>query len=118
MVVMARLPGGGVGLINFSSGTPTTRQRTQVSVTLTRGTISFEPYGAELQRTTPDGESTEDLDEGRPAALRAMVRELRDSIAEDREPAMSGHEGIKDLAVVLAAYESVSSGREVRPEAP
>ena len=47
-----------------------------------------------------------------------MLREFRASIVEGRAPAMSGREAIEDLAVVLAAYESVSSGADVRPELP
>jgi predicted dehydrogenase len=39
--------------------------------------------------------------------------EFRSSILEDREPAMSGQQGVNDLAVVLAAYRSIQEGREV-----
>ena len=35
--------------------------------------------------------------------------EFRDSILEDREPAMSADEGIADLEIVLAAYRSVET---------
>jgi predicted dehydrogenase len=46
--------------------------------------------------------------------LMAMVREIRDSIREGREPEVSGEEGLSDLAVVLKAYESMQQ-RAVLP---
>ncbi len=42
-----------------------------------------------------------------------MVREFRDSIIEDREPVMNGQEGLRDLAIVLAAYDSAERGTGV-----
>ena len=42
-----------------------------------------------------------------------MLREFRDSIAEDREPVMSGREALNDLAVVVAAYESAETEEAV-----
>ncbi len=42
-----------------------------------------------------------------------MVLEFRKAIQDDREPVMSGHEAIRDLAIVLAAYESARTGQAV-----
>ena len=42
-----------------------------------------------------------------------MVREFHSSILEGRQPSMSGAEGAADLALVLAAYESMESGQPV-----
>jgi predicted dehydrogenase len=39
-----------------------------------------------------------------------MVQAFRDSIQTGREPEMSGAEGLRDLAVVLKAYESMRQG--------
>ncbi len=47
-----------------------------------------------------------------------MVKEFRDAIAENRQPEMSGPEGLKDLAVVLAAYRSAREGRETTVTLP
>jgi predicted dehydrogenase len=47
-----------------------------------------------------------------------MLREFRDAIADGREPTMSGSEGLRDLAVVLAAYESARTGETVAVRAP
>ena len=116
IVMVAQLPGGGVGLMNHSTATPASESRQKVTITFARGVVSFDPFGVELTVKTRDGERTEALEAGRPAALRAMLREFRDCIGENRESAMSGPEGIRDLAVVLAAYRSVASSREVGVE--
>ena len=42
-----------------------------------------------------------------------MVKELQDCIINDRKPIMSGSEALKDLAVVLAAYQSAQEGTPV-----
>jgi predicted dehydrogenase len=39
-----------------------------------------------------------------------MLREFLSSIREGREPEMSGQEGLRDLALVLKAYESSRTG--------
>ena len=39
-----------------------------------------------------------------------MVQAFRDSIRTGQEPEMSGAEGLRDLAVVLKAYESMAQG--------
>ncbi len=44
-----------------------------------------------------------------------MVREFRQAIVDDRDPAMSGEEGLRDLEIVLAAYRSAEQGVSVTP---
>jgi predicted dehydrogenase len=86
-------------------------------LTGSQGQISFEPFGSELSLSTPDGERTVRLSEsGR--GVRGMVREFRSCIREGREPAMSGEDGLSDLAVVLAAYRSAEEGAEVAVSLP
>ncbi|MCY9515726.1 Gfo/Idh/MocA family protein [Paenibacillus apiarius] len=43
-----------------------------------------------------------------------LVRDLIESIREDREPAVSGEEARKAVALILAIYESARTGKEVR----
>jgi predicted dehydrogenase len=118
MVMMAGFPGGAVGFIHYASAHPTDKVRQYVSVTCAKGELSFDTYGSELRLRTREGESSEQLGGGRREDLRRMLREFRACIVEDREPAMSGHEAIKDLTVVLAAYRSAASGTQVRPDMP
>jgi predicted dehydrogenase len=42
-----------------------------------------------------------------------MVREFRECIQQERPPLTDGEEGIKDLAIVLAAYRSAAERRHV-----
>ena len=43
-------------------------------------------------------------------SLIRMVQAFRDSIRTGQAPEMSGAEGLRDLAVVLKAYESMAQG--------
>jgi predicted dehydrogenase len=112
LVMTASLPGGAVGLINFSRATTINEVRQWVAVTGTKGYMRFVPYGDELTFETEQGKRTIALPEAR-RGVRGMVREFRSSILEDREPTMSGEEGLRDLAIVLGAYQSAAEGREV-----
>ena len=112
IVVTAHLPNGAIGLITYSDATPISRNTRLISVTGSTGQLSFVPYGDEVSVETLEGRRTVRVAEAR-RGIRGMVREFRAMILEDREPVMSGEEGLKDLAVVLAAYESAEEGREV-----
>jgi predicted dehydrogenase len=118
MVMVAKLPEGGVGLINYSAATASNESRQEVAVTFSKGVVRFDPFGVDLTVNTRDGKRTEALEDGRTAALRAMLREFRDCIVENREPAMSARDGLRDLAVVLAAYRSVATSEEVGVDRP
>ena len=111
VAVMFRWPTGAVGMINHSwtAGEPVLPV---VRVAGTKGNISFvagsglltlERGGnVEVFRFPPDHRG-----------IPAMVREFVASCREQREPETSGPEGLKDLALVLAAYQSAHSGRVV-----
>jgi predicted dehydrogenase len=117
MVITARLPGGRVGLINYSTGTPIEGQTQWINVTGSKGQLSFDPFGSEVTLSTTEGQQTIQLEEGGSGTI-GMLREFRSCVLEDREPVMSGEEGIKDLAVVLAAYQSVEQRKEVAISPP
>ena len=112
LVLMAHLPGGCVGIVSYSNGTPAVESRYLVGITGTRGHLSFSPRKDEITVETPETRRTVRVRQD-PRGIRGMVMEFRNSILEDREPLMSGREGINDLAVVLAAYRSVRERREV-----
>ena len=112
LVMTAYLPGGVVGLINFSRASVITRNVQRANISCTEGYLSFEPYGNEITIENTQVKRTVHLQDAR-RGVRDMVTEFRKSIEEDREPEMSGEMGLNDLAVVLGAYQSADQGGEV-----
>ena len=117
VVLTMELPGGAVGLLNYSIGAPLSQRRQFTSVSGTKGQIRFEPFGAEVTVDTLDGEESIQLGEGS-RGTQPMLREFVSCIREDREPVMSGEQGLRDLAVVLAAYRSAREGAAVALSPP
>ena len=109
LVMVARWPGGLVGLINHSWVGSHRPQPSWAAVSGTQGRIYFELGESELRLEQGSRERTIEFDEDS-SGLSAMVREFRDSIREGRLPEVSGIEGLKDLALVLKAYESIEQG--------
>ena len=111
--VMTRDAGGAVGLINHSWSVVPPQPHSWVSISGTEATLYFEPGKPWLKVTDARSETTVDLaDYGN--GLVPMVREFRSSIREGRPPAMTGADGLADLRLVLAAYESMETGLPVR----
>ena len=117
IVITAHLPGGAIGLIHYSRGTPIGEARDFLHVTGTAGEVRFRSFGSEVVLETPTERRTFRLPEAR-MGVRGMIKEFVSSVRERREPEMSGLEGLKDLAVVLAAYESAASGEPVSLKLP
>ena len=111
--MVAHLPGGAIASIVFSNGTRLSDERLEIVVAGTEETLFFHPFGDAIERQSLEGGRMEPV--GGPGAFSAMLTEFRDSILEDREPAMSADEGIADLRVVLAAYRSVETRAPVAP---
>jgi len=79
------------------------------SVSGTRGRLSFD-VGASWLRIE-QGSAARILQCPEDASgLIPMVRAFRDSIQAGQEPETSGAEGLRDLEVVLKAYESMEQG--------
>lgn len=53
--------------------------------------------------------------QGFPDGFFGLMGDLMESIAEDREPAVSGKDNLKTLQIVFAAYRSAELGRTVAP---
>ena len=109
IVLMARLEGGADGLINHSWGISKTAWRLWVAISGTRGRIYFEPRSPTVSLETKEGRSTFRFPQDR-RGIGHMVREFVNSIAEDRPPLTSGEVGLRDLRVLLGAYESAERG--------
>ena len=105
-------PGGATGLINHSwtAGNP---KPPMVEVSGSEGRISFEVGSGQLElvkggmirvmQFPPDNRG-----------LPSMVREFGQCILEGRDPETSGEEGLRDLELVLAIYESARLGQSVQ----
>lgn len=120
ILVTARLPGGVVGLITCSRAAPVRSNVQTVTVTGSEGELAFTPDGNELTIETRDVKRKVRLPDAH-RGVRGMASEFHSAIQDDRQPLMSGSEGIEDLAVVLAAYESARTGEAVAlspPDAP
>ncbi len=112
VVVVTRDTNGVVGVINHSWSVVPPQPHSWVSISGTEATLYFEPGKPWLKVTDAGSETTVDLaDYGN--GLVPMVREFRSSIREGRRPAMTGEDGLADLALVLAAYESMETGKPV-----
>lgn len=117
VVIIARWDNGTVGLINHSwvaSRQPSPRL---VSVSGSQGRLTFAAGDSWLRIERSDSEETISLPPDN-AGLTTMVQEFLDSIRERRDPETSGAEGLKDLALVLDAYESIQRGVPIRVAPP
>ena len=114
MVVLLRWPNGAAGMVNHSwtAGNP---RLPEVRITGTQGNISF---GVGSGQLALEGNGKEELFQFPPdyRGIPSMVRDFVASVQEQWEGETSGLEGLKDLALVLAAYESARNGEVVRFE--
>ena len=112
VTVTARLHGGAFAFINYSWAATPRIPRGLVSLSGTRGKISFRPGGQTITLETTTGRRQWRFPEDR-LGISAMVHEFRDAIIEERTPAMSAEEGLYDLELVLAAYRSAETNKSV-----
>ena len=112
MVMLLRWPSGAAGMLNHSwtAGSP---KPPEVRITGTRGNISFTVGSGRLALERNGREEIFRFSPDR-RGIPAMVREFVAGVREKREGETSGPEGLKDLALVVAAYESAHSGQVVR----
>ncbi len=112
LIMVTRSKQGVVGLINHSWAGVPGQGSNWVSVSGTKGRISFELGKTRLKIEDARSQRTVRATGDR-LGLVSMVREFRDSIREGRQPEVSGAAGLDDLAVVLKAYESMETGQQV-----
>lgn len=109
IVIMARLKGGITGLINYAWGIFKHGKNQWAAISGTKGRIYFEPSNSRLTVETPQGRTTSRFPEDRWGFV-GMLREFKESIEKDRHPLTSGEEGLRELKVVLKAYDSTERG--------
>jgi predicted dehydrogenase len=109
VVVMTRGASGVVGVIHHAWTSAQRPGPAWVAVSGTRGRIYFEMGALWLRLEQGSAEQIwQCADDAR--GLIPMVQAFQDSIQTGQEPEMSGAEGLRDLAVVLKAYESMVQG--------
>ena len=113
LAMTARLSGGGMAFINYSWAATRRIPRASVSLSGSRGKITFSPGGTSLTLETTTNIQRWRFPEDR-LGICAMVKEFHDSILEGRPPTMLADEGLYDLQLVLAAYQSADTGQPVR----
>ena len=112
VVVVTRDAPGVVGLINHTWSVVPPQPHSWLSISGAEASLYCEPGKPWLRVTDSQSETTVDLDDyGN--GLAPMVREFRQSILEGRRPTMTGEDGLADLALVLAAYQSMETGLPV-----
>ncbi|MBI2462161.1 MAG: Gfo/Idh/MocA family oxidoreductase [Candidatus Rokubacteria bacterium] len=115
--LLARLRSGAVGVLVNSIGTPGIARTQCSSVSGSEGTLFIDNRGRFLLLRARRGRRFRVFlrdSRGHGAMLREFVAAIRDR----RQPATTGEEGRRDLAVVLAAYRSLALGRPVELSAP
>ena len=109
VVVMTRGASGVVGVIHHAWTSAQRPAPPWVAISGTRGRLAFEMGASWLRLEQGSTARTwQYADDAR--GLLPMVQAFRDSIRAGQEPEMSGAEGLRDLAVVLKAYESMAQG--------
>ena len=115
IVVTTRSPSGVVGIINFTWAVGKPAEVTWVSISGTLANLYFElhdqgPHSLRIEYSGSQEVRQLGYDQ---RGLAPMVLEFRRSIMEASEPAMTGEEGLRDLDLVLKAYESARTGLPV-----
>ena len=117
VALTARFPGGAAGVLIVSAATQAAEDLKRVTVTGSKGRITFDPTGRSVT-VDANGEVRTVRVGAESSSTRRMMREFWDCVQTGRKPVMSGEEGLKDLAVVVAAYESLKTGDRVDVAGP
>lgn len=112
VIAMLRYTGGLVGVINHTWSAGPHNPRPWVTVSGSAASIAFELGGDWIDTIDASGRRRRQLDNDR-SGLAGMVREFRSCVLEGRIPAMTGEEGMRDVALVEACYSSMRSGAPV-----
>jgi predicted dehydrogenase len=107
VAVMTRGASGVVGVIHHAWTSAHRPAPPWVAVSGTRGRLSFELGASWLRLEQGSAEQTWQC-AGDASGLIPMIQAFRESIRTGQEPEMSGAEGLRDLGLVLKAYESMA----------
>ena len=117
VAALLRYPGGMVGLINHSWSAAPHTPRPWASLAGSAASAMFDLGGNWIDVIDASGRRRQWLEGGDLAGIAAMTREFRESVQQGRQPAMTGADGARDVALVQAAYESIRTGAPVNFDA-
>lgn len=112
VVAMLRYTNGLVAIINHSWSAGPHTQRPWATISGSTASLCFDLGGDWIDSIDGAGRHRHTLDRD-PGGLAGMVREFRQCLQDARQPAMTGEEGVRDVALVQACYESMRSGAPV-----
>ncbi len=117
-----RFPGERLANVNCSFGAT---EVSRYSIVGTNGTLTAEPaynYGFPLKQKITIGTKTRSKTFRKTDQFAAQIMYFSDCVQRNREPEPSGWEGLADVRVVTAIYESARTGKRVElgsfPERP
>ncbi|MEK7879378.1 MAG: Gfo/Idh/MocA family oxidoreductase [candidate division NC10 bacterium] len=112
---LAQLTGGAVGFLSNSLAAPGMPRVQWSSISGGEGAVFVDHHGRFLYVRSRRGRRIHLFRKDRRGHT-AMLREFVDAVRAERPPEMAGAEGRRDLAVVLAAYRSLATGKPVEVE--
>jgi predicted dehydrogenase len=112
VALVARWDTGEVGLLLHSWSPSNSSETHWVSVLGTEGRIFFNVREPKLVLERGDQVQSFELT-GHPNGILPMVQEFVSSIHQQRLPEVTGQEGLRDLEMVMKAYESMEQGASV-----
>lgn len=114
--VRVRFVRGGHGFVDTSFRVP--HPQNLVEIYGTRGTLLRGPGDSGFRLLTPHGEET--FPQAPVHLHRAEMEHFSQCILEDQEPLSTGLDGLRNIALIQAAYQSARTGQVVSlgPEAP
>ncbi len=112
--VLLQFAGGTVA--NYSQSFSSARNETATTIIGEKGTLVLQYDGVTLHKRGQDAKHWDNAayaGENKPESAFAGLDELLSALENDTEPANSGRDNLKTIALLEAAYQSAASGRAV-----
>jgi predicted dehydrogenase len=103
---------GVIGSIHYSNYSPVSGVRQKVSVRGTQAELTFEPGSSSLVIRELETKEYIELPVGG-RGTRETINEFLECVISDKDIEMTCEKGLEDLSVVMAAYDSNTSSKEV-----
>ena len=110
------MPNNLIGLINYSNGTPQNERYDNVLISGTTKQLHFNPFDNKVVVMSTKTTETIRLNHGG-AGFTEMLSDFHEYITDQSDkPTVSNEDAIKDLAAVLATYDSISKSIPINPK--